>query len=332
MSKRIFAIFLAIFSLCVAAAAQDSADAKKQPEKSFQIFTMGDASFLGVETIDVTRDNFSKYGLREVRGVAVEKVVPDSPAEKAGIQPGDVIVRFENEDITGVRKLTRLISEVAPDHQAKLTISRGGSERELTATLAKRPAPKFEEGMFKTGDGPMIFNMPDLKDLPNMRTLPDMKNLPDVGKLPDLKSFPQGGGNNVFIFRNDARQIGVGITSLTKQLGEYFGVADGKGVLINSVRENSAAAKAGLRAGDVIVEADGNSVNNVGDLMRLLNDKKEGDVNLTVVRDRNRQMFRVTPEKGKDGEGFEFNRLDREGLLPKIPIAPGALTFGPRIL
>src|SRR5687768_3528305 len=98
---------------------------------AFSMFFDGNGGYLGVQTGEVTKDNFSKYSLSEVRGVVIEKVMEASPAEKAGLQSGDVIVRLNNEDVTSVRKLTRVLGEISPDHQVKLTVVRGGSEREI---------------------------------------------------------------------------------------------------------------------------------------------------------------------------------------------------------
>src|SRR5687767_1952107 len=64
-----------------------------------------EGSYLGVETKEISKENFSQYGLREVRGVAVEKVTENSPAERAGLQNGDVIVRVDGAEVTSVRKL-----------------------------------------------------------------------------------------------------------------------------------------------------------------------------------------------------------------------------------
>lgn len=240
--------------------------------------------YLGVQTLDVTRENFSKYGLSEVRGVAVENVVKDSPAAKAGLQKGDVILRFNGEEVTSVFKLTRLISEVAPDHQAKMTVLRGGSESEYTVTLGKRRMPEFPERVFGAQDFPPI----GVPNFPRVPMSPD-----GVFQLPD--------DPNLLLLRNrSSRQIGVNVTNLTEQLGEYFGVANGKGLLVNKVRENSPAAKAGIQAGDVIVEADGKTVENDLELLRALNDKKDGDVTLTIVRDKNRRTVTITPEISKD--------------------------------
>lgn len=281
-------------------------------EREMQFFTNDGGSYLGVQTQDINKDNLSKYGLREVRGVAVEKVMENSPAASAGLQTGDVIVRFNGEEVTSARKLTRLIGEVAPDHQARITVLRNGSEREITATLGKRPTPSFAEGRFTT-------------TIPSVRV--------PMGAMPQIAPFPNGGGTmvfppnanggNVFTFSSGNRQIGVGVSALGKQLGDYFGIADGKGILISNVSENSPAAKAGLRAGDVIVEIDGKPVSGAFDLTRAINEKKEGDVTLTIVRNKNRQTFKVTPEAGKNNGLFEFYRQGEGNTV----FTPSSRTF-----
>src|SRR2546423_6967559 len=100
-------------------------------------FFLDGGVFLGVGTEDISKENMARYGMREVRGVGVTEVVKDSPAEKSGLRKDDVIVRFNGESVTSVRKLTRLINESSPDQNVRITISRGGAEQELSATLAK---------------------------------------------------------------------------------------------------------------------------------------------------------------------------------------------------
>ena len=306
MIRKSLALVLAGFVLYAGVNAQTPAP--KPEVHSFSMFFDGDGSYLGVQTEEVTKDNFAKYGLKEVVGVAVEKVIEGSPAEKAGIQKGDVIIRLNGEEVTSIRKLTRLLSEVAPDHQAKVTVIRGGSERDLTATVTKKPMPKLGEGNFTWALPPGEFHK--IPDVPRGQ-FPQMPDIPTPKWEAPIEPFPPG-TPEPFVFRAGSnRRLGIGVTTLSKQLSEHFGVTSG--VMINEVRADSAAAKAGLKAGDIIVEADGKEVKGDGDLIRAIHEKKEGDVSLTVVRGGNRQTIRVTPEKVEGG--FQFD-------LPNTPDAP----------
>ena len=225
-----FATLAFVFVLSgVTAIAQTPAPAPAPPSEPrvFSFSFDGDSGYLGVQTEEVTKENFSKFGLRDVRGVGIADVVEGSPAQAAGLQKGDVIVRVNGDEITSARKLTRLIGEISPDHTAKVTVSRGGSERDIDVTLAKRPTPKFGDGAFSAPDVFERFEFPKGIDMP------------DLEKLPRIEGKP--GEPFVWSFTN-RRQIGVGLTPLTKQLSDHFGVENG--ALINTVRENSPAAKA----------------------------------------------------------------------------------------
>ena len=275
---------------------------------NFSLFFAG-GSFLGVHAEDVTKENFGRYGLREARGVGITSVVKDSPAEKAGLRKDDVILRFDNENVTSARKLTRLVSEVAPDQTVRIAISRGGSEQELAVTIGKRKdnlnAMRGLEGEFgPLGDKWRIEGLDGLKNLKGLKGFED----PDG----DQEGF-------VFAFGN-SRRIGVSTTQLTKQLADYFGVPDGKGVLVSSVADDSPAAKAGIKAGDVITALDGERIEGAGDLSRALNKKKEGDVSLTVIRNKSQLTITVTPKAGK-------TTISQPGNVPQV----GRRVFIPRI-
>ena len=302
----------------IAAIAQTPAP-RPEPQ-AFSFSFDGAGGYLGVRTEEVTKENFSRFGLRDVRGVAVAEVLEGSPAQAAGLQKGDVIVRVNGDEITSSRKLTRLIGEISPDHTAKLTVSRGGSERDINVTLGERPEPKLFNGAFRLPEGFEKFEVPKMEHF----ELPNLDNMPNIQKLPRFERMPEGlfdgkpGEPFVWTFGN-RRQIGVGLTPLTKQLSDHFGVENG--ALVNTVRENSPAAKAGLKAGDIIVEVDGKAVKGEMDVIRALGEKKDGDVTLTYVRDRSRRSVTITPEDGKGGfDSFEFHRTP---AAPGAPAAPG---------
>ncbi|MDH3494729.1 MAG: PDZ domain-containing protein [Acidobacteriota bacterium] len=130
-----------------------------------------------------------------------------------------------------------------------------------------------------------------------MPVAPEIRVLPDGLKIDDARAYSFFSG----------RYLGVGVVSLTKQLGDYFGVEGGKGLLINDVTKDSPAERAGLRAGDVIVEIDGKEVKNHSDLFRGMRGDNEEPVVLTVVRDRARQTISVTPDK-RPGATLQLKR------------------------
>jgi membrane-associated protease RseP (regulator of RpoE activity) len=251
-------------------------------------FFIGGGSFLGVHAEDISKDNMGRYNLREVRGVGITQVVKDSPAEKAGLRKDDVILRFEGDSVTSVRKLNRLVSEVAPDQTVRLTISRGGAEQEVSVTVGKR------NESLNAGEG--------FRALQGLEGLQGLRGLMTPG-APGANTWkwegPGGGPDGmVFSFGNN-RRIGVTTMQLTKQLAEYFGVAEGQGVLVTSVTADSPAAKAGIKAGDVITAIDGEKVDGAGDVARGINKKKDGDVTLTVIRKGNQRTITVTPTEVK---------------------------------
>ena len=280
--------------------------------REFSFFLEG-GSFLGVHTEEINKENMQRYGLREVRGVGVTEIVKDSPAERAGLRKDDVIVRFEGDSVTSVRKLSRLVSEVAPEHSVRLTIVRGGSEQELSVTLTRR---KNSENVFGTIMPPGIFNTPR----------GGMKIDPKIQIDPDFEGFTFAFGGN--------RRIGISTQPLTKQLADYFGVNEGA-LLITSVTENSPAAKAGLKAGDILTAVDGEKVESSGDVARAINKKEEGDVTLTVVRDRNTRTINVTPEKKPERTIVRPSGTSaRRVVLPRIelPVIPEINIQLPRIV
>jgi serine protease Do len=258
-------------------------------------FFFADGSFLGVYAEDINKENMARYGMREVRGVGITQVVKDSPAEKAGLKKDDVIVRFEGDSVTSVRKLNRLVSEVAPDQTVKLGISRGGGEQEVAVTIGKR---NQSMNAFERLEG-----LEGLKGLEELKGLDKLKEfhglMPPDGQVWKWKGQEPGKDGMVFAFGNH-RRIGVSTMELTKQLADYFGIADGKGVLVTSVSDNSPAAKAGLKAGDIITSIDGDKVEGAGDLARGINKNKDGDVTLEVIRDRKQRTIKVTPEKSQN--------------------------------
>jgi serine protease Do len=88
---------------------------------------------------------------------------------------------------------------------------------------------------------------------------------------------------------SEGARLGVMVMSLTPDLRTYFGAPSGQGVLVAKVEPNSAAAKAGVKVGDVIVEVKGESVDDASDVISALSAAKQGDkAHVEVIRDKKR--------------------------------------------
>jgi len=315
-TRSVFSLLISLFLAASVSLAQQTPLAPVAPPapgepfgQSFSLFIDG-GSFLGVYAEDINKENMARYGLREARGAGITSIVKDSPAEKAGLKKDDVILRFDGETVTSVRKLNRLVSEVAPDQTVRLGISRSGSEQEVAVTIGKRK------------DSMDAFNK-----LPGLTgKLEGFEGLvaPGAPGAPGARVWKWEGpdsGNDGFAFAfGNSRRIGVSTTQLTKQLAEFFGVADGKGVLVTSVGDDSPAAKAGIRAGDVITAVDGEKIEDGGDLTRALGKKKDGDVTLTIVRDKHQRSISVTPKEASPtiGPAGTGPRAGRQVIIPRI--------------
>ena len=240
-----------------------SAHDEKSQGKSKVSFFDGRA-WLGVRLSDVTSERGRELKLPGEYGAVIEKVEDDSPAAKAGLEESDVILAFADERVRSVAHLQRLVRETPPGRRVTLQVSRGGQTRSVEVVLEAR------RGHVLRSDIP----------LPRI-TIPSIE-IPEF----DLRIYTQ------------RARLGISGDELTPQLAEYFGVKQGKGVLVCEVVSGSAAARAGLKAGDVIVRVDDEEVGSVGELRRALGAERESqEVMLTIVRDRKEQTLKVEPEE-----------------------------------
>ncbi len=277
------------------------------PDEPFTFSLFTDGGYLGVYAENINRENMAQYRMSQPRGVGITQVIQGSPAEKAGLKKDDVILRLDGENITSVRKLNRLVSEIAPDQSVRVTVSRGGAEQEITATVGKRNNSSMAQGLFS--GNPKVWKWEG-----------DPKDFKFESPLLEKFELGEGGNGDFTFFFGNGRRIGVSTMQLNKQLADYFGVAGGKGVLVTAVTEDGPAAKAGVKAGDVITAIDGEEVDSSGDLARVINRKKEGNVTLTVIRNKSQQTFQVTPNESRISTAPGRTQVGRRIVIPRIQI------------
>jgi serine protease Do len=227
--------------------------------------------YLGVFLEEVTPERMKELHLSQERGAIVMKVYEDSPAARAGLKENDVIIAYNGQRVESVRQLQRLIMETPPGRQVNLEVIRGGSTQTITVTMGdqneaiKKNLAKAREQLEKARE--------------RIRALPNFGNF-------DFSEFPFG-----------RPRIGITVEPLTDQLAEYFKVKGGRGVLIVEVQENTPAARAGLKAGDVIIAVDNQTTEDVDALLNAIRKKDEGQITLQIVRNGSQQSVTLTLEK-----------------------------------
>lgn len=255
----------------------------------------GQRGRLGVSLADVQRDDLDRLKLPEETGVRVSAVTDDSPAAAAGIKEDDVILRFQGETVRSAAQLARLVRETPPGRKVQLEISREGAVQEVTATLAEGKGIALSIGNLEG-----LENLKELRELGNMGPLlvpPEIPSLPDMPELPPLQWSEEDtrhiGDAVRQVMRSRGPRLGIRYHELSDQLAGYFKVDDG--VLVSSVDENSPAAKAGVKAGDVIVKLNGRKVAGAADLGQEVARLEPGvEATMTVQRDGRAVDLKVT--------------------------------------
>lgn len=242
-----------------------------EPQK-VQIWSGGGR--LGVTARDVSDDDVKTHKLGSAQGVVIEDVRSESAAEKAGFRAGDVVLDFDGERVRSLRQFTRLVQETAAGRSVSATVMRDGQK----TTLKVQPSEGDAFNAIRSFDLLRDFGGDRWIAPPARPARPPTPPAPPRPPTPLLRDFDS------LLFRSGTT-LGIGISDLTPQLAEYFGTKDG--VLVTSVTDNSAAAKAGVKAGDVITAVNGTSVDGPSEVRRELQRLEAGaEFALTVVREK----------------------------------------------
>jgi serine protease Do len=231
-------------------------------------------SYIGVMMQEVDSERAKALKLGEEAGVEITLVEPDGPAEKAGLKVGDVVLRYNGQRVEGNEPFARMVRETPPGREVKIDFNRAGVAQTAIVRVAQRKAARVE-----WGDG----SMPQRMEI----HMPDMP-----------RSF--------MTMRSSL--LGVEAESIDGQLAQYFGVKEG--VLVRSVSKGSAAEKAGIRAGDVIIKVEESRVATPADIsgrlrglhgkaapMLLMRDHKELPVTVTISDEIQVTPFQVNPNQ-----------------------------------
>jgi len=245
----------------------------------------GTTSYLGVDVADVTTDRLGALRLKEEKGAEVTMVDQDAPAGKAGLREHDVILSINGNSVESAAQLRRMIHETPSGRVVTLGLSRDGQPMSVKVQLGDRHK---EMSMYSNSkDFPVV--------MPNINV-----HVPEI----DIPAI------NMVVVSQSVRS-GLTVENITPQLGEFFGVKNGNGVLVRSVERGSRAEKAGFRAGDVIVKVNDQPVHDTSDFTHAVRSRDGKPVNVGVMRDRREQNLTLTvPEHKESGDLFEESWSD----------------------
>ena len=190
--------------------------------------------WLGVTIQRVTPELAKSFGLAEAHGALVSDVANGSPAAKAGVKSGDVIVEYNGRKVARSEDLPRAVAETPIGREVSLTVIRDGKRVTLQPRVARLQEPAS----------------------PTTRASAD-----------------------------DAHgSLGLAVQNVTPDMARELGLDQPHGVVVRDVRQDSAAANAGVRPGDVIVAVDRQPVKNVDDMRTALRKHPTGTPTLLLVR------------------------------------------------
>ncbi len=219
------------------------------------------SAYLGVHIDQVSPQQMSVLKLPNSNGAVITDLDQDGPACRAGLKENDVIVDFDGSTIESPEQLGSIIHGTRPGKTVIFTVIRSGEKKDVKVTLGTWPQLKTHAQIVPPVPprwvGPVV--------------APGAFNGMDIPSVTMLSS-----------------RHGLVVESLCPQLAVFFSVPAGKGVLIRSVEKGSPADAAGLKAGDVIVKLNHDTVQDMADWRRAMG-SGASQISVTVVREKREQ-------------------------------------------
>ena len=216
--------------------------------------------YLGVGLAPIDEDVAASLGLPKRRGELVQTVQDDSPAERAGFKPGDIVTKVNGKDVTSEQTVSFLVANLQPGAKVPVDLLRNGERLNVSVTLGKRPTEAELQTQAQTFD-------------------------------PEATEPMAPGTSDSTI----EKRLGMQVTPMTATIARSLGVAaDTKGVVIAAVDQNSDAARKGLARGDVIISANYQPTPTVEALLEQIKaatDAKRDAILLRIQRRNNPPAF-----------------------------------------
>ena len=219
----------------------------------------------------------SGFFVRYYRYPEIISVEPNSPAQRAGISQGDVLMAYDGQDV--VRNRLNLAELLVPDRRLGVTVQRDGEPREFSLTVAKAP-DRIRDRRFEVGGMPT-----DIERHGGLRGGPGAPPPGELGSRVVLVG-PSGYPPTRWPLFNRSGVFGAGLITITPEFARAVKF-DRSGVYVQECLEETLAYKAGLRVGDVITSVGGTAVNTVGDVQSMVFSRlNQGTIGMQVLREK----------------------------------------------
>ncbi|MCB9852932.1 MAG: trypsin-like peptidase domain-containing protein [Phycisphaerales bacterium] len=216
--------------------------------------------YLGVQIEQVDPRIASAFGLAEAEGVLVRGVGQDTPADKAGIRPEDIILAIGNRRVTTRERLQHLIARIEPGTNTDITVWRKGHEIVVQTRIQAQP-----RGFSTTGSLRDLVSPPE-----STRSNRPPESIGAMRELPQERPGETLGGNTgpARVFRD----LGFEASTVTPELSKKYDLPDEiiNGVIVTRVYPTGDAYESGLRPGQVITMANDKQVNNIAEFEQHL--------------------------------------------------------------
>jgi serine protease Do len=235
-----------------------------------QVLVNSGGSWLGAGVAEVTPDKMKEFKLPAERGVVLGKIVPDSPAAKAGLKQNDVVTEINGQRVEGTEQFRRMIREIPTGRTAQFTVWRDGRAQNITVTIGKSEMRHGDAFVAPAEPGSFAFQIP---------------------QMPEIRGMFENGP-----WTMNRTRLGIDAEELNGEFGNYFGAPDGEGILVRGVFPDSPAAKAGLKVGDVITSVNDERIRSVGELRSKMAEQAHDNTTLKLGLIRNKAPLTVTVE------------------------------------
>ncbi len=195
--------------------------------------------YLGVLIQPLTNELASSFGLEDNNGILISQVTNDTPAERAGLKSGDIIVEFDGQQVSTVGSFRNRVALTPPGSNSKITVIRNGKQKDLSVTLG---------------------------------------NLSGSSTVANASSQSSG-------------DIGLSVQTLTAEIAKQFDTSANEGVVVTDVKSGSAADRAGIEVGNVILQVGQTAISTARQFKQEVSAKRKEKRLLLLVKSGGNQRF-----------------------------------------